>query len=98
MVILITGANRGLGFELAKLFAGRGHMAVAGAFEGNSLDDLNALKEKYPDNVRIIPLDITSGKSVEDAVRKVNGAGRICKGHIQAYYRRNESYRQGQIC
>jgi len=71
MIILITGANRGLGFELTKLFASRGHMAVAGAFAGNGMEDLNALKEKYPDNVRILPLDITSDKSVEDAVKEL---------------------------
>jgi NAD(P)-dependent dehydrogenase (short-subunit alcohol dehydrogenase family) len=71
MIILITGANRGLGFELTKLFASRGHIAVAGAFAGNSMEDLNTLKGKYPDNVRILPLDITSDKSVEYAVREI---------------------------
>lgn len=71
MIILITGANRGLGFELTKLFATRGHIAVAGAFAGNSMEDLNDLKGKYPDNVRILPLDITNEKSVEDAVREI---------------------------
>lgn len=71
MIVLITGANRGLGFELSKLFASKGHIAIAGAFAANSMEDLNALKAQYPQNIRILPLDITSDASVRDAVRIV---------------------------
>ena len=41
--IVITGANRGLGLELARAFAGRGHDVIAGCRDPDSATELRAV-------------------------------------------------------
>ena len=41
--IVITGANRGLGLELARSFAGRGHTVIAGCRDPDSATELRAV-------------------------------------------------------
>ncbi len=71
MRILITGANRGLGFELSKLALQEGHTVFAGAYHPDGAADLEKLKEKYPEQLEIIELDVSSDPSVADAVKKI---------------------------
>jgi len=56
--ILITGANRGLGFELTKLAAEEGHTVYAGAYNKVSMDELVRLKQAHPNQVEVIDLDV----------------------------------------
>jgi len=71
MRILITGANRGLGFELSKLALSEGHSVFAGAYVPDGMADLEKLKEKYPEKLEIIQLDVANDISVTDAVKKI---------------------------
>jgi NAD(P)-dependent dehydrogenase (short-subunit alcohol dehydrogenase family) len=41
--VVITGANRGLGLELAKVFAARGHTVIGGCRTPGTADDLHVL-------------------------------------------------------
>lgn len=68
MKVLITGADRGVGFGLARLFLEAGDTVFAGRFlpEWNELDELKA---EYPDRLHILPLDAGSDQSVAEAAR-----------------------------
>jgi NAD(P)-dependent dehydrogenase (short-subunit alcohol dehydrogenase family) len=63
---LITGADRGLGFEFAKKFLDNGDTVFAGKFKTNWLL-LEDLKAVYPDTLHIVPLDVRSDESVKKA-------------------------------
>lgn len=74
MEILITGANRGLGYELAAEATARGHHVWAGVRgPGSSADRLRALQEKYPEGVTVLPLDVTDEQAVAYAREQVSG-------------------------
>lgn len=55
--IIITGASSGLGYDLACYFASRGHRVGAVA---RRLDRLEALRDRYPDNIIVETIDITA--------------------------------------
>lgn len=71
MVGLVTGANRGLGFELVRIGLERGYDMVAcwlGLPEDNS--DLLKLKDKYQQRLMIIQLDVTNEEQAEAAAEQ----------------------------
>jgi NAD(P)-dependent dehydrogenase (short-subunit alcohol dehydrogenase family) len=70
MKIFITGANRGLGLELARVGAKRGHTIVAGV--RNKSEGLAQLQEENPDAIFVYPLEVTDEASVSAAAVKVN--------------------------
>ncbi len=55
-VVLITGADRGLGFALTKDFLARGDVVFAGQFM-EEWGELEELQGNYPDRLHRIPLD-----------------------------------------
>lgn len=70
-IILITGANKGIGLETAKQLAGAGHTVLLGA---RDLDKATAAAEKLKDaggQVEPIALDVTDDGSIERAVAEV---------------------------
>ncbi len=76
---LITGANRGLGLEMARALHARGDRVIATARDPHAAKELNAL------GVRVEALDVASDKSVAALVRRlentaldvlINNAGR----------------------
>lgn len=58
MKILVTGANRGLGLELTKLFLKEGHEVAAGMRANSNSDALDSLKKEYSNRLKIIQLDM----------------------------------------
>ncbi|MEX2436153.1 MAG: SDR family oxidoreductase [Balneolaceae bacterium] len=77
--IVITGASRGIGFETARNLAMAGHKVTAIA---RSEDELNKLKNLYPDLISILPLDLTLSSSLDKFVHylsenKINVDGLI---------------------
>jgi NAD(P)-dependent dehydrogenase (short-subunit alcohol dehydrogenase family) len=69
--VLITGGNKGLGFEAARRLGEQGWTIFLGSRDQDrgraAADKLTALGA----NVIMVPLDVTSGESVTDAVRLV---------------------------
>ena len=55
----VTGADRGLGLEIAEQLVQKGFYVFAGKYL-NRWDLLDKLKEKYPDRVHIIEVDVSS--------------------------------------
>lgn len=70
--VLITGANRGIGFEFAKQYAAKGWQVIAGARNPDGANDLHALAEEYP-GVSIEPLDVSDPDSVDRLADKLSG-------------------------
>ncbi|MGK5740665.1 SDR family NAD(P)-dependent oxidoreductase [Micromonospora sp. URMC 103] len=67
---LITGANKGLGFETARRLLAAGHTVWIGSRDG---ERGRAAAERL--GARFVPLDVTDDASVAAAVRTVEAAG-----------------------
>ena len=62
-------ADRGVGFALCEQFAMHGYQVLAGQYMPG-WKALEGLREKYPDQVTCIALDVGNTESVKDAVRR----------------------------
>lgn len=76
MIGLVTGANRGLGYEMIKEGLERGHTMLACCrteAEEKYARDLLQLKEKYQEKLEILSMDVTNMKMVEETSVWVSG-------------------------
>lgn len=67
--VLITGSNRGLGFEFAKQYAVKGWKVIATARNPDAADELHALAQQY-ENVIIEQLDVTDRDMIDALAAK----------------------------
>jgi len=67
--VLITGANRGIGLELAKQYAGDGWSVIATARDPKNADGLTALKGE----IRVEALEVTDAKQVAALAKALKG-------------------------
>jgi NAD(P)-dependent dehydrogenase (short-subunit alcohol dehydrogenase family) len=68
--VLVTGADRGLGFQLTKQLLKQSYNVFASRY----LKDwpwLDELKQKYPEALQIVELDISNGSSVKTAAENI---------------------------
>jgi NAD(P)-dependent dehydrogenase (short-subunit alcohol dehydrogenase family) len=63
--VLITGANRGIGLELARVYAERDWNVIATARRPDAADDLKAMQKKHP-KVVIAQLDVTDHARIDE--------------------------------
>lgn len=63
--VIITGASRGIGFELAQLFANAGHEVISLSRKRNSIDAL----ERH--SLMAIATDLTNEDSIEQAASQI---------------------------
>ncbi len=66
MRILITGANRGLGLQLAKVGLERGHEIIASLRDFNQKGELESIQQ-HNSNLTLIKMDVSNDQSVSDA-------------------------------
>lgn len=66
--VFVTGASRGLGFYFTQKYLENGETVFAGARDTSSAK-LQALKEKYPDTLIPVTLDVIDTESVNEAAR-----------------------------
>ncbi len=71
-VALITGANRGIGFEFAKQHAERGYRVIATARDPSKATDLQALAKAHK-LVSIEKLDVTDLVAIDALAAKLKG-------------------------
>jgi NAD(P)-dependent dehydrogenase (short-subunit alcohol dehydrogenase family) len=72
--VMITGANRGLGLELARQCAERGDRVFAGCRSPEKAIALEQLSTRHPGRVTILPLELTDHASVEGCGALVGAA------------------------
>ena len=88
-VILVTGANHGLGYGIVLSLLQRGHVVLAGIYP-KLWHELDALQDQYGDNLILIPMDVSDRASLleaREAVRQhtdhldvvINNAGVLAK-------------------
>jgi NAD(P)-dependent dehydrogenase (short-subunit alcohol dehydrogenase family) len=69
-VAVITGADRGLGRALTAGLLAKGWRVFAGQYLPD-WPELDALVSQYPDHLELVPLDISSSRSVQSAAEAV---------------------------
>jgi NAD(P)-dependent dehydrogenase (short-subunit alcohol dehydrogenase family) len=66
--VLITGAGRGIGLGLVRAYAEHGDHVLAGYRESARAGDLSSLAALYPEQVTMVPFEVTSLEAVEQTV------------------------------
>ena len=69
--VIVTGADRGLGLALVQEFLQDGDTVFAGQYM-EQWGELSELKEKYPQNLFIVQLDVADKDSVETAYKFIS--------------------------
>lgn len=70
--ILVTGTNRGLGLEFVRQLLARGDRVIAGCRHPCKALTLTGLAAAYPGHLHILPLDLTSERSITEFVREIS--------------------------
>jgi NAD(P)-dependent dehydrogenase (short-subunit alcohol dehydrogenase family) len=68
--VLVTGANRGIGLEIARNYAERGWTVFATARKPNKATDLNAIATKY-DKVTVVQMDLLDHDGIDALAEKL---------------------------
>ncbi|HSM99734.1 MAG TPA: SDR family oxidoreductase [Rudaea sp.] len=89
--VLVTGANRGLGLEFVRQLLARGDRVIATCRHPGKALALTELAAAHPGHLHILPLDLTSERSIAEVVREtvaltdaldalINNAGMLVSG------------------
>jgi NAD(P)-dependent dehydrogenase (short-subunit alcohol dehydrogenase family) len=70
--VLVTGANRGIGFEFVRQYAQKGWHVIAGTRDPERADDLRELAAGH-DAIDIEQLDVASAASIDALVVRLEG-------------------------
>lgn len=74
ILTLITGANRGMGFELAKTLGQKGQHVIVGSRDEDKGDEVVAEFTEMGISASAIQLDVTDSKSVANAAQTIEEA------------------------
>lgn len=70
--VLITGGNKGIGFEVAKQMAQKGYFVYIGCRDKKKgVNAINSLKEQNISNIDFIEINVSDLKSVNDAKKEL---------------------------
>lgn len=70
--ILITGANRGIGLALTKIYLESGNTVYACCRNTASASNLIELQKSHPDNLQIEPVDLATTSSIDALVERLS--------------------------
>lgn len=70
---LITGANRGLGFEFTRQYLADGWQVYAACRDPNSASELDRLADTSAHKLQILALDVTDTASIKAAAAELDG-------------------------
>ena len=71
--VLVTGANRGIGFELARQYAAGGWQVLAACRSPGTAQALKELARDAPGKLSLIEIEVTDARSIERAVEADRG-------------------------
>lgn len=69
---LVTGANRGLGLEMARQLLARGDRVVAACRQPGRALALTRLAGEHPGRLHVMPLDLADARSIAQLVREID--------------------------
>lgn len=69
-IVLITGANQGIGYEFTRQYAARGWRVIAGHRRTREPETLVELQREY-NNIQLAYIDVTNMDSIKDAADKL---------------------------
>ncbi|MGF1490628.1 MAG: SDR family oxidoreductase [Prochloraceae cyanobacterium] len=69
--VLITGSNRGLGYEFTAQYLEQGARAIACCRQPKTANKLQLLKTKYDRQLTIVPLDVSKESSIIEAFKLI---------------------------
>ncbi len=72
LTVLITGSNRGLGYEFTRHYLAQNAQVIASCRQTESAKQLHLLKKKYGKKLTIIPLDVIQENSIKEAFNLVH--------------------------
>jgi len=72
---LVSGANRGLGFEMARQLLLRGDRVVAACRHPGRALELTRLAAEHPGRLHVIPLDLMDTRSIGELARETDALG-----------------------
>ena len=72
VVVLITGANRGIGFELTRQYLINGCIVIATCRDKSRAVELTSLNDKYSGKLFIESMDIACDKQIEQLANKLS--------------------------
>lgn len=72
-VVLVSGANRGLGFEFARQYAADGWQVLATCRSPDSAKELQKLAKESDGRIRIFAMDVSNASSVSAAATVLKG-------------------------
>ncbi|NHN34000.1 SDR family oxidoreductase [Paenibacillus agricola] len=84
MNILITGANRGLGYHLTTIAAQRGHHIIAGIRASSPDGQLLELINGFPGQIEAVELDVTREETIARLAEKLKTAGQTVDAIINS--------------
>lgn len=70
--VLITGSNRGIGLEIARIYAARGWHVLATARNPDDAADLEAIRAIHP-GLEIVQLDVTDHGRIDELAAELKG-------------------------
>ncbi len=70
-IILVTGANRGIGLGLVRTCLENGAHVIATARQPEYASELKALLEAHPSDLHVVPLDVCDPDSVQECVAEI---------------------------
>jgi NAD(P)-dependent dehydrogenase (short-subunit alcohol dehydrogenase family) len=69
--VLITGANRGLGFEFARQYAADGWHVFAACRDPSAANQLQRLAQETKDRLTVLEIDVTDAENVRNAAEQL---------------------------
>ncbi len=66
-VILVTGANRGIGLALTRVLLASGNVVIAGCRRPDESDELKQLARLHPETIDLVKCDVDREKEMEEA-------------------------------
>lgn len=72
-IVLITGANRGIGLEFTEQYLEGGWTVISTARKPEKAEDLKQLQKQYPERLSIHQLDVTDHERIDALAQELEG-------------------------